>query len=149
MNIPNKNYDLKDAAHLFGISEIEFYKILRGESKKYPIKRQWINASRQERNHPYHWTIAAGFLTTEQRKRPSQRNKKVKVHYVVTVITRLGIHELENKLNIASSLPPLVLPLNEQNARELQQKPRSAEDQTERKKCLELLGSMGLLNKAS
>lgn len=149
MNAPDKCYDLKDAAHLFGIKEPEFYKILYGESEKYPVKRSWINSAKLTRNRPYQWAVAAGFLTTEHRKRPSHRSKKVMINYVVTVLTRLGIHELENQLAIACALPPMVLPLNEETAIAVQQKQSTSEEITERERCLQELASMGLLNKAS
>lgn len=146
----NKCYDLKDAAHLFGIAEPEFYKALRGESKKYPVKKSWINAAKLTRNRPYQWAIAAGFLTTEHRKRPSHRNKKVMINYVVTVLTRLGINELEKQLGISSSLPPMVLALNDQNSIAVQQKPYSESDMREHDKCLQELAAMGIpISKAS
>lgn len=150
MNQPNDCYDLKDAAHLFGITEPEFYKILRGESKKYPVKKTWINAAKLTRNRPYQWAIAAGFLTTETRKRRSNKNKNVSVPYVVTVITRLGIDELEKQLGIACALPPLVLPISEQTAIAVQQiKPCTTAAQ-EREKCLNELAAMGIpISKAS
>ena len=150
MNQPNKCYDLKDAAHLFGIAEPEFYKILRNESKKYPVKKAWINAAKLARNRPYQWAIAAGFLTTENRKRKSNKNSNVLVPYVVTVITRLGIDELENQLGIAAALPPLALPLTEAAAISLQKTSQSQSAIDERAKCLEDLAAMGIpLNKAS
>lgn len=150
MNTPNNCYDLKDAAHLFGITEPEFYKTLRGESKKYPVKKSWINAAKLTRNRPYQWAIAAGFLRTETRKRKSNKNKNVLIPYVVTVITRLGMDELEKQLGIACALPPLVLPLNEQNALAVQQTQRSSAAQEEHDKCLNELAAMGIpLNKAS
>lgn len=150
MNQPDKCYDLKDAAHLFGIAEPEFYKTLRGESKKYPVKKTWINAAKLARNRPYQWAIAAGFLTTETRKRPSHRNSELMVPYVVTVITRLGIDELEKQLGIASALPPLVLPLTEATAISMQHSPRNQSAEDERAKCLQDLEAMGIpLNKAS
>ena len=146
---PDKNYDLKDAAHLFGIAEHEFYKTLRGESKKHQVKKIWINAAKLARNRPYQWAIAAGFLTTETRYRPSPKNENLQLPYVVTVITRIGIHELENQLGIASALPPLALPLTEENAIAIQQSPRSHTEQLEREKCIADLISMGVLDKAS
>lgn len=150
MNQPSECFDLKDAAHLFGITEPEFYKALRGESQKYPLKRSWVNAAKLTRNRPYQWAIAAGFLTTETRKRPSNRNKKMKVNYVVTVLTRLGIDELEKQLGIASALPPLVLPLTEANAIAVQQMPHNQAAQDEHDKCLRELADMGFpISKAS
>lgn len=146
----NDCYDLKDAAHLFGITEPEFYKTLQGESKKYPVKKAWINKAKLARNRPYHWAIAACFLTTETRTRKSNKNKNVRIPYVVTVITRLGMDELEKQLGIACALPPLVLPLTEANAISLQQSPQSQSTIDERAKCLRELAELGIpLNKAS
>ncbi len=149
MTTPNQCYDLKDAAHLFGIPEPEFYKTLQGESKKYPVKKSWINSAKLTRNRPYQWAIASGFLTTETRKRKSHRNKEVMIPYVVTVITRLGIDELEKQLGIASALPPMVLPLNEQNAIAIQQTEPCTTAAEERDKCLQELAAMGIVSKAS
>lgn len=150
MYTPNDCYDLKDAAHLFGITEPEFYKTLQGESKKYPVKKAWINSAKLARNRPYQWAIAARFLTTQTRKRKSNKSKNVLIPYVVTVITRLGIDELEKQLGIACALPPLVLPLTETNAISLQQTPQSKAAADERERCLQDLAAMGIpLNKAS
>jgi hypothetical protein len=150
MSDSNNCYDLKDAAHLFGIAELHFYKILRGESEKYPLNKKWIHSAKTALNKPVYWAVAAGFLTTETRYRRSHKSKNVRKPYVVTVITRLGIDALEKQLGIASALPPLVLPLTEATAISYQQTPQSQAAQEERAKCLEELAAMGIpLDKAS
>jgi len=148
MTNANKTYDLKTAAHLFSIGEHEFYKILRGESEKHPLVKCWINKGRNKhdpkRNTPFQWTRAAGYLLTEQRGRIAPYNKQVQLPYWVTVITRLGISALEKQLGLTSSLPPMAMPLNEQNAFAIQQQQPNTTAEKEREKCLQELAAIGI-----
>jgi hypothetical protein len=144
----HKTYDLKTAAGIFGIGDIEFYKTLRGESKRYHLPQSWINCSKFEKdrnkNKPRDWAKKAGYLTIEQRGFPAVYNNRAWQTYEVTVITRLGMMALEKILGVSAGLPPEPLPLNEKTAQAIQAAPRTDAAQQERNRCLDELTAMGL-----
>jgi hypothetical protein len=148
MTTPNKTYDLKTAAAMFGMGHITFYEILRGESKRKPLKPSWLHAGTFRKdpanNTPKEWAKKAGYLATETRGRPAPYNHKITLLYHVSVITRHGIMALEQAIQQKALLPPKLLALTTQNAIAAQAKNNKQQANKEREKCLQELAAMGL-----